>query len=83
MQTANETKKPLRPIETPVPCPKCGALPMTAKVRGSWRSRCTSSHFLKIEGHAMRTKREAIHEWNNAFASKAEAAANTLAGAAA
>lgn len=70
--TQTETNAP-RVIETPVPCPKCGALPETTKVRGNWRSRCTSVHLQPILGHPMRTKREAIRAWNDAYKEKDEA----------
>ena len=68
--TQTETKATPRAIETPVPCPTCGALPETTKVRGHWRSRCTSVHLRPILAASKRTKREAISAWNAAFKEK-------------
>ncbi|MEX3983772.1 hypothetical protein AB4Y45_32840 [Paraburkholderia sp. EG287A] len=67
LATQAETKAASNTIEAPVPCPQCGALPETTKVRGHWRSRCTSVHARPILAASKRTKREAIRAWNDAY----------------
>lgn len=64
------TTKTPQVTETPAPCPKCGKLPETVKTGSYWFTRCTTEHLLKVAGHVMKTKREAIHEWNVAHAAR-------------
>jgi hypothetical protein len=66
------TTKTTLATETPVPCPKCGKQPETVKTGSYWVTRCATAHLAKVAGHTMKTKREAIHEWNNAYKSKSE-----------
>lgn len=73
LATQTETKAAHSVIETPVPCPHCGALPETTKVRGQWRSRCTSVHTRPVLAPSKRTKREAIRAWNDEYKEKDEA----------
>jgi phage FluMu protein Com len=61
------TSKTTLATEEPVPCPKCGKLPETAKTGSYWVTRCPTAHMFKVAGHVMKTKREAIHEWNVAY----------------
>ena len=70
-------KKPRAETPTPVPCPKCGRLPETQKVRSYWQSRCqhgltNPSKVYMTTGHTMLTKRDAIIAWNTEHGPKAE-----------
>jgi hypothetical protein len=58
------TTKTTRAAEAPVPCPKCGNLPETVKTGSYWFTRCATAHMFKVAGHVMKSKRDAIHEWN-------------------
>ncbi|WP_157639868.1 hypothetical protein [Burkholderia ubonensis] len=62
-------EKTLRAMEA-VPCPKCGKPPETIKVGSYWLSRCSTAHLQPVAGHTMKTKWEAIREWNNAYTPK-------------
>ncbi|KWA84137.1 hypothetical protein WL29_22500 [Burkholderia ubonensis] len=50
-----------------VPCPKCGKQPETVKVGSYWKTQCGTKHLLPVAGHTMKTKREAIEQWNIAY----------------
>ncbi|KVP75202.1 hypothetical protein WJ96_05450 [Burkholderia ubonensis] len=54
-------------VEDAAPCPTCGKLPETIKGRSYWMTRCATQHIFPVTGHPMKTKREAIQEWNNAY----------------
>lgn len=60
-------KNAVRALEEAVPCPKCGKLPETIKTGSSWRTRCPTAHLIPVTGHTMKTKREAIEQWNLAY----------------
>lgn len=63
-------KKAGRVVEEAVPCPKCGAQPQTMKTGSHWRTCCPTAHILPVAGHTMKTKADAIREWNNAYKAK-------------
>lgn len=56
---------PARPIESPLACPRCGNAPQVQRQGSYWRLFCNTGHSINwLAGHTMKTKTEAIREWN-------------------
>lgn len=51
-------------------CPRCGSMPVMARHgRSYWKAKCPNDHGLnRIEGHPMKTQRDAWLEWERAYA---------------
>lgn len=48
----------------PQPCPTCKRAPTLHKTPSFWKFYCERRH---VEGHLMRTKKEALSAWNSAI----------------
>lgn len=58
-------------IPNPVNCPRCGQQPKAARVGSYWRVVCNSGHELTpVTGHTMKSKTDAIQEWNRQHGGK-------------
>lgn len=51
----------------PAPCPKCGAAVDAVKRGSYWLVRCDKHLLDRKSGHPMKTRREAVAVWNDAF----------------
>lgn len=54
------------------PCPKCNEQPVLVKVGTQyWKAKCPTEHLLaRVEGHAMKSKRDAWSQWETAYGPK-------------
>lgn len=55
----------VRQIESPAACPRCGGAPEVQRQGAYWRLFCNAGHSINwVAGHTMKTKWEAVREWN-------------------
>lgn len=67
---ATDQKEDIVTTTNKTPCPRCGSEPIMARYGSRyWMAKCSNDHGLlnRIEGHPMKTQREAWEAWENTY----------------